>query len=192
MHTILEWLNLHPLLWPVFIFFARITDVSIGTLRTVLLVRGSRVLAPVLGFFEVLIWVTAISGVLTHLSHWYNVVSYAAGFATGNAVGMWIERRLALGMQAVQMISRTRSAAVAEGLRLAGYGVTELKGRGMSGEVSVSLVIVPRRDTRTAIGVAQSIDPDVCCTVEDVRSTNIHTYRGAVAPSGWRAILKRK
>jgi len=192
MSAFIQWLDFHPLFWPVFIFCARIVDVSIGTLRTICMVRGATWLAPALGFFEVLIWITAISGVLTHLDRWYNIVAYAAGFATGNAVGMLLEQALAFGLQAIRLISRYRSAAVAEGLRLAGYGVTEVAARGRSGEISLCFVVVPRRETRTVLDVACGIDPDVVCTIEDVRASNAHTYRGVVPPTGWRAILKRK
>jgi len=192
MTTLLHWLDAYPLLWPLFIFCARIIDVSLGTLRTIYIIRGSRFLGPFLGFFEVLIWLTAVSGVFTHLGQWYNVVAYAAGFATGNAVGVLIEHKLAIGMQAVRLISRTQSAAVAAGLRLADFAVTEIKGRGMTGPVSVSYVVVTRKDTQKVIGVAHSIDPEVFCTVEDVRATNLISYRSAVPPTGWRAVFKRK
>ncbi len=192
MHDLIQWLNIHPLFWPLFIFSARVVDVSLGTLRTICVIRGMRLVASVLGFFEVSIWVTAISGVLGNLTHWYNVMAYAGGFATGNAVGILIEQRLALGMQAVRIISSSRSAAVAAGLRLAGYGVTEIKGHGMNGEVSVCFVVVPRKETTTVVRVAAGIDPAMYSTVEDVRATNLHTYRSPLPATGWRAILKRK
>ncbi len=188
----MSWLDMHPVVWPAFIFAARVVDVSIGTLRTIYLVRGSRVLAPLLGFFEVTIWVLAISGVLIHLDRWYNILAYGAGFATGNAVGLFLEQKLAIGMQAVLLISRSSSAAVAGGLRLAGYPVTEVKGSGLSGAVSLSFVVVPRREVPMVIRCARSVDTEVFCTVEDIRSANVHVYRGAVPPTGWRAILKRK
>lgn len=192
MAGLMEWLDAHPLIWPLFIFFARITDVSIGTLRTICVVRGMRVIAPVLGFFEVAIWITAVSGALTHLDHWYNVVAYAGGFAAGNAVGMWIEEGLAIGLQTVRLISCSRSAAVAAGLRLAGYAVTEVKGHGLSGELSICFVVVPRKETPLVIRVAQSIDADVFCTVEDVRSSKVKVYRDEPHRSGWRGLLNRK
>ncbi len=192
MAGLMEWLNAHPLMLPVFIFFARITDVSIGTLRTICIVRGYRYLAPVLGFFEVAIWIIAVSGVFSHLDHWYNIVAYAGGFATGNAVGMYIEQRLAIGMQAIRLISTGHSAAVAVGLRLAGYGVTEMKGRGLDGEVSICFVVVPRRETPLVLRVAESIDPDVFSTVEDVCSAVGRVYRDQAHTGGWLNLLKRK
>jgi uncharacterized protein YebE (UPF0316 family) len=192
MTTLFHWLDVYPLFWPLFIFCARIMDVSIGTLRTIYIIRGSRYLGPFLGFFEVTIWLTAVSGVFTHLDRWYNIAAYAAGFATGNAVGVLIEHRLAIGMQALRLISCTQSAAVAAGLRLAGFAVTEIKGHGLSGDVSISFVVVQRKDAQKAMAVAHSIDPEVFCTVEDIRSTNLYAYHGAVPATGWRAVFKRK
>jgi uncharacterized protein YebE (UPF0316 family) len=187
-----DWLGAHPLILPAFIFFARIADVSIGTLRTICVVRGMRLIAPILGFFEVAIWITAVSGVLQHLEHWYNVIAYAGGFASGNAVGMWIEERLAIGMQAIRLISCTKSAAVAAGLRLAGYAVTEIKGHGLAGDVSISFVVVPRRETAQVIRVAESIDSEVFCTFDDVKSPDVRVHREYPRRPGWWGLLARK
>jgi len=192
MTTFMHWLDAHPLFWPLFIFCARVVDVSIGTLRTICVVRGLRLTAAVLGFFEVSIWVTAISGVLRHLDLWYNIVAYAAGFATGNAFGIFIEQKLAIGMQTIRLISRSQSAAVAAGLRLAGYTVTEVKGHGLRGQVSISFVVAPRKEMPRVMQLAQGIDPEVISTVEDIRSARLHQYRAPVPPTGWRAVLKKK
>jgi len=192
MTVLIEWLDSHAAFWPLFIFFARVLDVTLGTMRTILVVRGYRRLAPALGFIEIIIWVVAISGVLTHLDRWYNIVAYAAGFAAGNLAGITLEQKLAIGMQALRFISKARSAAVAEALRFAGYAVTELTGHGMNGDVSVSFVVVPRRETPVVVSVAKGVDPEVFMTVEDIRSSNLHLYRSAIPPTGWRAVLKRK
>lgn len=189
----MSWLDMHPLFWPLFIFCARVTDVSIGTLRTICVIRGMRYAAACLGFFEVSIWVIAISGVLTHLNHWYNIVAYAAGFAIGNMLGIGIEQKLAIGIQMIRLISCTHSAAVAAGLRLAGFPVTEVKGHGLQGQVSISFVVAARKDTPTILQLAHSIDQDVVCTVEDIRSAHLHHhFVGYAATTGWRTILKRK
>ncbi len=192
MAEILSWLDAHPLFWPFFIFFARITDVSIGTMRTICVVRGFRLLAVLLGFFEVTIWVVAVSGVFRHLDRWPNVIAYGTGFASGNAVGMWLEQKLALGMQALRFISQSRSAAVAECLRLAGYAVTVVAAHGREGDVSISFVVVPRRETPTVMRLAHQIDPEVFATVEDIRSARVRIFRTMQSPGRWRAILKRK
>ena len=192
MAELLNWLIAHPGFWPVFIFCARVTDVSIGTMRTIFVVRGYRLVAAVLGFFEVTIWVVAVSGVIGNLHRWQNIVAYGLGFATGNAVGMWLEQKVALGMQEVRLISQSHSAAVAEALRFAGFGVTVLKGHGRHGDVCISLVVVPRRETPLVVQVAAGIDPDVFTTVEDVRSTTFHDHRTSIPMTGWRALMKRK
>lgn len=162
---------------PLVIFCARICDVSIGTVRLICVTRGRRKLAVILGFFEILIWLSAVSGVFAHLDRLINVFAYAGGFATGNAVGMWIEGRLAMGMQVVQLISRGAAHAVAERLRFADLGVTTLVGSGGRGPVSVCLVIVPRRQTQSIVRMARQIDPDVLVAVEDVTEGAVPEYR---------------
>lgn len=158
---------------PLIIYFARITDVSIGTFRVISVTRGHRYLAAFLGFFEVSIWILAASQVIVHLDHWVNLLAYAGGFSTGNIIGMWIEQRVALGIQTLMFISRGKAHAVAERLRFAGFVVTTLAGSGRDGPVSVGLAVVPRKLTPGAFAAAREIDPDVILTVQDVRSTTI-------------------
>jgi uncharacterized protein YebE (UPF0316 family) len=157
---------------PLFIFLARVTDVSIGTVRLICVTRGRRAAAIFLGFFEVLIWVLAVSSVLAHLSQWVNILAWAGGFATGNAVGMWIEQRLALGMQMVTFLSKGKAQAVAERFRFGDMMVTTMQGSGRDGPVAVCFAVVPRKQTPTVIRMAKEIDPNVLVTVEDVRETS--------------------
>lgn len=166
-------LPISPSLMPLVIFCARIADVSLGTVRTICVTRGQRVAAVALGFFEILIWIVAVSGVFAHLSNWLNAVAYAGGFAVGNAVGMWIEGKIALGVQTVSFISRGGAHAVAERLRFADLRVTTLTGTGRDGPVSLCVAIVPRRRTRDVIRMARDVDPHVMVTVEDVRETSV-------------------
>lgn len=188
-----QWLDAHAVLWPFFIFFARITDVSIGTVRTIMVVRGRRGIAASLGFCEVIIWVVAVSGVLRDDLTVVKVLAYGSGFAAGNMAGVWLEQWLAIGMQRVILISRGRHHSVAFGLRLAEFLVTEVPARGGRGEVAMCFLIVPRRQSPHVVRIARSIDPDVQVIVEDVRSTSL-SRRGASAyeATGWRAILKKK
>jgi len=158
---------------PILIFLARVTDVSIGTVRLICVTRGRRKLAVMLGFFEVLIWMLAISGTFAHLDRWINVLAYAAGFAAGNAVGMWIEKALAMGTQIVQLISRGGAHAVAERLRFADMPVTTMTGHGRDGPVAICLAIVPRRSTSKVVDMARQIDPEVLVTVEDAVDTSL-------------------
>ena len=88
------------------IFFLRIGDVSLGTIRIIFVARGNKFIAPLLGFFEVFIWVIAISNIIQHLDNWVNYVAYAGGFAAGNFIGMLIEERLAVGVSLVRIITK--------------------------------------------------------------------------------------
>lgn len=154
------------------IFVARMADVSIAVVRTICVTRGHPVLAVSLGFFESLIWIVAVSQVFSRLDRPLNILAFAGGFAAGNAVGMWLEGKLAFGKQLVSFISRGSAQAVAERLRFAGYRVTTMSGRGREGPVSICMVMVPRRHTRRVAQMARDIDAGVVVTVEDVRETS--------------------
>lgn len=186
------WLNDYPLLLAAFIFFARIFDVTLGTMRTISVVRGHRMAAALMGFVEVSVWILAVSGVLKQELTTWKILVYSGGFAAGNITGVWLEQKLALGQQMIILISRHGGRAVAEGLRLSGYIVTELPAKGAKGSVAMCMVIVPRTRTHQVIRIAQQIDPDVLETIEDVRRTRLGSAIGPAAPTGWRAILKKK
>ncbi len=173
-------LSEHPEWVPLFIFFARVTDVSIGTVRLICVTRGRRLAAIALGFFEVLIWILAVSRVLTDLDRGLNILAYAGGFATGNALGMWIEQKIAMGMQMVTFLSRGRAHAVAERLRFANFVVTSLEGSGRDGPVALCMAIVPRRRTFELIEMAREVDPEVHATVEDIRHSTAALPRGTL------------
>ncbi len=91
-----DWFNY--LVLPAAIFLARICDVTIGTLRIIFVSKGNKLIAPVLGFFEVLIWIIAITRIIENLNNPFCYVAYAAGFATGNYIGLRVEEKLAVGI----------------------------------------------------------------------------------------------
>lgn len=175
------------------IILARIGDVSIGTLRTIMVVQGRRVVAWILGFFEVLIWLLAAGKVLKSLDEpYYGVyyaIAYALGFATGNYVGLTVERWLSLGSQVVQVFTR-RGPEVAAALRTAGAGVTEFEGRGRDGPVFGLYVHARRRLINRVLKVSREIDPECFYVVEDARLAS--TADQAIQATGWRAVLKKK
>lgn len=192
--SMMDFLPLDPAWLPLVIFCARVTDVSMGTLCMICTVRGHKLLAVFVSFVEILIWVYAASSVLTHLDNIANVVAYAGGFATGRALGMWVEGKLALGTQVVTFISRGNAQAVAERLRFADHCVTTLSGSGRDGPVAICHAILPRRLAGTAIRMAREIDPNVVVTVEDVRATaggyTAH-YGAGKTPLSWRRMIPR-
>ena len=159
----------HAWLFALLIFFLRVADMTLDTIRVLFVVRGKKAIVWVLGFFQSLIFVIAISSVLTELNNILNVIGYATGFATGNMVGMLIEQRLAIGHILVTIISSNRGALIAERLRVGGYAVTEIAGRGRNGTVFELHASVLRKDVPNVETIALEADPQAFITAEDVR-----------------------
>jgi uncharacterized protein YebE (UPF0316 family) len=152
----------------VLIVLARITDVSLDTVRTVAIVQGRRVFAAILGFFESVIYVTAIAKVLLNMDHPIYALAYGLGFAMGTFLGITIEQHLAFGLQVVSLFTR-RGAEVAKSLISAGYRVAKVEGHIRDGEVSILYMEVPRKQTRKLISDAAAIDETCFYVVNDVR-----------------------
>lgn len=159
------------------IFVLRVVDMSLDTLRVLYVIRGRRPLAWVLGFFQSIIWVIAITSVLSTLGNLWNLFAYAAGFASGNVVGMMIEERLAVGHGHMRIMSSRRGSAIAEAIRGSGYAATELSGRGKDGMVSVINCSVRRRDVQLVRSQVEEIDPDAFITVQEIRPLNRGFWR---------------
>lgn len=153
---------------PLLIFGARICDVSLGTMRMMLVVSGHRYISAALGFFEVIIWVFAVGNAIKYLSYPLAVLGYAGGFATGVIVGMFIENRLAFGLRMVRVISTEKDSDVAAHLREAGYRVTRLDGSGKTGPVEISFMVVRRRKLDEVRRLIEEAAPNAFVTVERV------------------------
>ncbi len=151
------------------IFILRVGDMSLDTLRVLVVMRGRKGIAWVLGFFQALIFVVAIGSVLSNLDNPLNVLGYAAGFATGNVLGMWIEERLAIGHVHVSIVSPRLGSAIAEKLRDEGYGITEIPARGKDGAVSLLSASVLRKHVEKIQHLVNEIDANAFVTAEDVR-----------------------
>lgn len=151
------------------IFSLRIIDVSLSTFRLMMVVRGRKGLAWVLAFSQSAIYVLAILGVITNLDNWLNIIGYAAGFATGNVVGMWLEGKLAIGITHLRVISPKRGSLIAERLRNAGYAVTEIAGQGKDGMVTILNCGVRRREAGKVTQTIVDVDEDAFVTEESVR-----------------------
>jgi len=160
---------LPPLVSALLIFGLRITDMTLDTLRTLFMVRGRKAISWVLGFIQSAVFVLAITSVLANLDNPWNIVGYAAGFATGVVAGMWIEERLALGHTHLRIISSRRGSAVAAHLRKAGYAVTEIPARGRDGTVSLLSLSVLRKDVSRVENAVLEVDEGAFITAEDVR-----------------------
>jgi uncharacterized protein YebE (UPF0316 family) len=173
----LDLFQLPPLASALAIFLLRVCDMSLDTLRVLFIVRGNRPVVWFLGFFQSAIWVVAITSVLGQLGNPLALIGYAAGFATGNVVGMAIEDKLAIGYRHLRIISPQHGPAVASAVRQAGYGVTELDGHGRDGPVSVINASVRRRDVDRLQGVIRQADPEAFIAVEEVRPVHRGYFR---------------
>lgn len=151
------------------IFFLRVLDMTLDTLRVLFVMRGKKRIAWILGFFQSAIFVLAIGKVLTQLNNPLNIIGYAAGFATGNVVGMLIEERIAIGHVLINIISPRRGSAIVNHLRQNGYAVTELSARGKDGMVSMINCSVLRKQVDPVRELVNEIDPEAFITAEDVR-----------------------
>lgn len=181
------------LLGLLFIFFARIADVSIGTMRIILISRGHRYLAPLLGFFEVIIWLAAIGEVMGSVGGIASFLVYGAGFATGNYVGMMIESKIAIGIQALRIITTEKIVMLPLVLRQEGYGATTLKGWGAKGEVNIIFTIVPRKKVAEVMEIVRMFEPGAFITVEDVKSTSLGYFaRKRSFPGGLEDLSAKK
>lgn len=157
---------------PLFIFVLRICDVTLDTMRIIFMTKGFKYLAPIIGFFEVLIWIVAITRIMQNLNSWVCYVAYAAGFATGNFVGMIVDEKLAIGHELIRVITRVDAGALANALRDAGYGVTTVKASGMQGEVGIVFIIVNRKNQKHAIEIIEQHNPNAFYTVENIHFVN--------------------
>jgi uncharacterized protein YebE (UPF0316 family) len=153
---------------PVLIFLARICDVTIGTVRLIFVSRGLKYLAPLAGFFEVLIWILAIGQIMQNLSNWVCYLAYAAGFATGNFVGMMVAEKLSLGIVLVRIITQRDAHLLVNRLRENDYGVTSLDGQGAAGPVQVIFTIVPRREVAAVVDLVKAFNPRAFYSIEEV------------------------
>ena len=151
------------------IFSLRVVDMTLDTLRLLMVLRGRRFAAWFLGFFQALVFVLAISSVLQGVNNPLYLVGYAAGFASGNVVGMLIEERIALGHTHLRLISSRRGEELAERLRSEGYGVTQIAARGREGMVTVLTMDVLRKNVARVRKIVQDVDADAFVTSEDVR-----------------------
>ena len=160
------------MLLPLFIFLARIMDVTLGTIRIIFVTKGIRKIAPIFGFFEVLIWLLAISRIMQDLDNWVCYIAYAAGFATGNFVGMYFEEKLAIGHELIRVITRKDARELIEGLRTKGYGVTSVKAQGIEGEVAVIFIIARRSRIQDILDMINRFNPRALYTVESIKYVN--------------------
>jgi uncharacterized protein YebE (UPF0316 family) len=155
---------------PIMIFCARICDVTMGTIRVIFISRGIRYLAPVIGFFEVIIWLLAIGQVMNNLTNAVSYIAYGAGFAAGTYIGMYIEEKISLGLTSVRIITKEDPMELMQYLRSHNYGVTSIDGKGATGKVKMVFTIIRRQDLAHVVGIIKEFHPNAFYSVEEVKS----------------------
>jgi uncharacterized protein YebE (UPF0316 family) len=162
-----EWVIL-----PALIFCARICDVSLGTIRVIFITKGVRYLAPLIGFFEVIIWLLAIGQVMNNLTNVASYIAYGGGFAMGTFIGMRIEEKISLGLTSIRIITIEEPSQLVNYLRSQNYGVTTVDGEGSTGQVKMVFSIIRRQDLPDVVEVIKKLHPGAFYSIEDVKSVS--------------------
>lgn len=147
-------------------------DVSLGTLRIVMVSRGYKFKAAALGFFEVLIWAFVVAELLKNLNNWVNYVAYAGGFSVGTYVGMYIESKVKVGTIIVRIITQNKKDEIVEALKEAGFTITSIEAQGGFGPVNIIFTVLRRRRWNEVVSIIESNDPAAFYSSEDVTYAN--------------------
>ena len=165
-----EFLEIHPWLMPVIIFFGRICDVTLGTLRIIFVSKGERKKAPIVGFFEVFIWIMVISQIVSNANNIVAYLAYAGGYAAGNYIGILVENKIAFGFQLFRIYTKKNGGELARILYKKGFGSTYIKGEGAVYDVGIIEAVVSRKHSARIESLINEFDPDIFYLVEDIRT----------------------
>lgn len=177
---------------PVFIFFARIFDVSIGTLRIMFVAKGFKLEAALLGFVEILIWIIVIVQIFNNLDNWLNYIAYAGGFASGVYIGMFIEERMKKGVQLFRIIPLKDSEILFEKLKESNFRVVAVDGEGRAGPVKIIFTIAKRIRWHELAELISLYAPDSFYSAEDIRFTSEMEENPVIKQDVLTKILKLK
>lgn len=160
------------ILLPIMIFFARVCDVSLGTIRIIFISKGIKYLAPLIGFFEILIWLLAIGQIMQNLTNGYYYLFYAGGFATGNFIGIILDEKLSIGTVAIRIITRRNADNLIEALRKKHISITIVDAEGAKGSVKILFSIVKRQNVQKVIKTVKKYNPNAFYSIEDIRQVS--------------------
>jgi uncharacterized protein YebE (UPF0316 family) len=162
---------------PLLIFFARILDVSIGTLRLIFVSKGYKFYAPFLGFFEVIVWLLAIGQIMQHLDNFLCYIAYGLGFATGNYLGIYLDEKMSLGTVLIRVVPKMDTTNLINHLREQSFGASLVDIEGMTGKLKMIFTIVKRKDLKEVLGIIQEHNPQSFVTIEDVKTAKEGFFR---------------
>lgn len=180
-----DFLDVYPWILPFIIFFGRIVDVTLGTLRIIFVSKGAKNIAPVVGFVEVFVWIVIISQILTRANDLVSYLSYAGGYATGNYVGILIEHRIAYGILLCRIYTNKGGKELIQKLNKMNFGATLMRGVGSTNEVDIIETVVDRKEMKKLERILTQFDSNIFYVVEDVR-----TKKNGIFPKR-RTILSR-
>ena len=151
------------------IFLSRLIDVSMGTMRTLMVVQGRKWPAAIIGFFEIAIYVVVLGKVVNNLNNPLNLLSYASGYAAGNYVGIIIENKIALGKSSVRVILKSEeNDDLISLLRDKGFGVTVVQGKGREGVREILNIIIDRKKILDLQKILSDYDEKAFVTVSSI------------------------
>ncbi len=159
-------------LLPSLIFLARVFDVSLDTMRIMFFSRGKRLIPPILGFIQALVWLLAIRQIIINLNNIACYLAFAGGFAMGTLIGTILEEKLAIGIQVIRLITRKDASELITVLKEIGCGVTSVDGQGSTGKVNIVYTIVKRSEVSDILRIIKEHNPKAFYTIEDIRSIN--------------------
>lgn len=183
-HDVVVWVII-----PLLIFLARILDVSLGTMRIIFVSRGLKYLAPIVGFFEVIIWLIAIRAVIENLNNIVSYLAYGAGFAMGTFAGLFIEKKLAIGSAVIRIITQKDATDLIFHLRCQGFGVTSMEAEGIEGKVNVIYLIIKRQDYEKVTGIIRKFNPKAFYTLENVQFVSAGIFPHKKTNALWEPVL---
>jgi len=178
-----DFLDVYPWLLPIIIFFGRIFDVTLGTLRIIFVSKGEKYKAPIVGFFEVFIWIVIISQIISRANDLVAYLSYAAGYAAGNYIGILVENKIAFGFQLFRVYTKRDPHELLQLLNKNGFGATLIKGEGAVSEVDIVEIVVNRKGANKVSELINTFDANAFYLVEDIRSKRkgIFGFSGSTA-----------
>ena len=150
------------------IFFARIVDVSIGTVRTVIMVRGKILVAASLAFIEVMIWfMVAREALMTDINSIFIPVSYALGYATGTSIGTYISKNFLKCIRGVEIISKNNQLELIKAIKANGYAVSVMDLNGNKN--GFLLCEVSNKKEKKLINLVKKYDPNAFIIVNETK-----------------------
>jgi uncharacterized protein YebE (UPF0316 family) len=154
---------------PLLIFFARITDVTISTLRIVYVMSGKKGLSVALGFVEQIIWLLAIGQIIQNVDNVFSYIAFAGGFSAGTYIGMILEEKIAVGRAVVRIITRTDIDDLIDYLSKHHYRYSIVRGKSNEGRVNILFTVVRRKKLKNLIAIIKLYAPTAFYTIEGVK-----------------------